>query len=394
MSGRRSIVGRCRAALLSGVARLRASKLRERIPRPLRSAGYRLLPGYEIERRTWQADYERIVGSAARNPLRTEAKLGIFTDFMLKYASYEAACLELGVPYELVDIAAPDWAGQVEASGCAGFLAWPSHVHSVSKDMFDERLRALEEDMGRVVFPSVKSLWLYESKRRTHDWLRAHGVPHPDTWVFFEHDAAADFIAGADYPMVFKTDLGSTAAGVEIVRSRQHAGRLLRQCFGRGYLVRRGDERDRSWGYMLLQRYIPDASEWRMIRLGDSFFGHQKLKAGEFHSGSHRVGWYRPPDALLDFAKGVTDIEPFLSMDLDVFETADGNYLVNEMQAVFGSRDPAQMYVDGKPGRFVYDGERGSWRFEGGNYCVNGSCTMRVLTLLKLLGKPLDWRPT
>jgi hypothetical protein len=51
------------------------------------------------------------------------------------------------------------------------------------------------------------------------------------------------------------------------------------------------------------------------------------------------------------------------------------------------------MYVRGKPGRFVRDEERRDWRLEAGAYCVNNSCNMRVLTLLELLGHPLEWRP-
>jgi hypothetical protein len=54
------------------------------------------------------------------------------------------------------------------------------------------------------------------------------------------------------------------------------------------------DPRDRQWGSVLFQQYIPDAREWRMIRIGDSFFGYEKIKVGEFHSGSHKWSYSRP----------------------------------------------------------------------------------------------------
>jgi hypothetical protein len=72
-------------------------------------------------------------------------------------------------------------------------------------------------------------------------------------------------------------------------------------------------------------------------------------------------------------------------MCVDVFEDRDGNYFVNELQSVFGSYNPSQMYIDGKPGRFRQDSRSGGWDFEEGYFNGNGSCTLRVQHLLSLL---------
>lgn len=389
-TARQGVAQRCASRLLDIVVRMRTSEAREKMPRFLRTCGYRLLPKRRLARKMWQAQYDRVMQNVRPVPLRTSVTLGIIKDFMMKYANYEAACLELGVPYRLIDIAGDRWIDRVQSSGCDAFLVWPSHCHSRSKQMFDERLRVLTEDLRKVIFPSFRALWLYESKRRMSDWLTAHGIPHPRTWVFFEPEPAMEFLAEAPLPLVFKTDLGSATSGVKILRRRGQARRLVKLCFGKGFLGRRHDPRDREWGCVLFQEYIANAKEWRMIRIGGSFFGHQKLREGDFHSGTHLVGWYRPPDELLDFCREVTDKGPFLSMDVDVLETEDGRYLVNELQAVFGSKDPEQMYVDGKAGRFVYDKETGSWCFEEGRFCRNVLCNLRVKTLLELLGRPLE----
>ena len=76
-------------------------------------------------------------------------------------------------------------------------------------------------------------------------------------------------------------------------------------------------------------------------------------------------------------------------MAVDTFETMDGRYLVNELQALFGSRNPHQMHINGKPGRFVYQIDSDSWHFEEGDFCKNVSCNERVKTLFKLIDKPL-----
>lgn len=129
-----------------------------------------------------------------------------------------------------------------------------------------------------------------------------------------------------------------------------------------------------------------------MIRLGDSYFGHQKLRKGDFHSGSDLVGWYDPPRELLDFAHRVTREGRFTSMCIDVFETEDGRYLVNELQSMFGSYLPYQMHVNDKPGRYMYEKSTGTWIFQEGIFNANGSCKLRVEMLLQLLGKRPECR--
>ncbi len=386
--GKPGIGQRLATLLLNPVVRLRRSAFREKIPKPLRSLGYRLLPKRRLAEKMWWAEYEERIKSVRPGPIQTSVTLGIIKDYMLKHGRFEAACMELGVPYKLIDITSPDWVAAVEDSGCDAFLVWPSHIHSFSKRMFDERLRIMVEDLGKVIFPRLKSLWLYDSKRRVHDWLRIHDFPQPRTWVFFGREAAMAFVEKAHYPLVFKTDLGSSAHGVEIVLAKGRARRLVGLCFGRGYQPERSEHQDRQQGTVMFQQYLPDADEWRVMRVGDSYFGYQKLKEGDFHSGSHLVGWYTPPPELLDLCRRVTDAGPFLSMSLDVFETKDGRFWVNELHPVWGIEEPSEMYVDGRPGRFVYDEATCSWRFEEGVFNQNASCNLRIHALFELLGLP------
>ena len=76
-----------------------------------------------------------------------------------------------------------------------------------------------------------------------------------------------------------------------------------------------------------------------------------------------------------------------MSMALDVFETKDGQYLVNELQSMFGMSRPEMCVVDEKPGRMVFQRDSDSWVFESGEFCRNHLCNLRVQTLLALLGK-------
>ena len=118
-----------------------------------------------------------------RNPFHNEpdvmlfpdspVTLGIFKENYQYHKSYIAACRSLKVSYKLLDLYSPDWQAKVNESGCDAFLVWPSVGLSVWKEMVDDKIRILTEDMGKVVFPTIKEVWLYENKNRTQDWLRA-----------------------------------------------------------------------------------------------------------------------------------------------------------------------------------------------------------------------------
>ncbi len=320
-------------------------------------------------------------------PSKYPYTLGIVTEFCNLHLPYIAACMALGVSYKVVDITGPDWQAEVERSGCHAFLVRPSGLTSVWKRLYDERLRVMAQDLGKVVFPSYDSLWLYESKKRMHYWLQAHGVPHPETWVFHDLRPALDFVKETALPVVYKSDFGSGASGVKIFRDRRALRKHVELCFGKGYGAYTRCVSDREWGSVFLQRHLADVREWRMIRLGDSYFGYEKLRRGDFHSGSHAWRYGRPSAQLLDFVRYVTDKGPFTSMAVDTFVTSDGRLLVNELQALFGVFDPLepQCVVDEEAGRMRWDEQMHSWQFQAGPFCDNSCCNLRVEVLLQQL---------
>jgi len=323
---------------------------------------------------------------ASSYPSRYPCTIGIVREFCDKHLPYVAACQDLGVSYKVVDISGPQWLRELEHSACDAFVVGPYGLASVWKQMYDERLRVMVEDLGVKVFPHCRDLWFYESKRRMHYWLEAHGVPHPQTWVFYDLLRALEFVAQAALPLVYKSDFGSGASGVLIFRDRRALQKHITKCFTKGYRAYTRCVGDREWGSVFLQEYLQDVKEWRMIRLGDSFFGHQKLKEKDFHSGSGKFAWATPPATLLDFVRSVTEEGRFKSMNLDIFETVDGQYLVNELQTHFGWVRPYQMVVSGKAGRYLYNPTTEKWIFEEGVYCQHGGCNLRLAALLAELG--------
>ncbi len=310
--------------------------------------------------------------------------LGIIKEFAQYHKSNIAACKELGVSYRVIDISDSDWIHVVKDANCDAFLVWPSSYLSIWKEMFDDRLKIMEDDLGMLIYPSYKEMWLYENKRRVRDWLEINQIPHPKTWIFYDENEAIDFLENTEFPIVFKTNVGSSASGVWILRGQADAIKLVRKAFRQGIVAKGRDPRDRQWGAVYLQEYFPDVKEYRMIRINDSYFGYQKEQIGDFHSGSHAFSFFDPPRALLDLTYEITQKGKFTSMDIDIFETQDGRLLVNELQTVFGiiTIPPVMLMVNGKIGRYYREQVNGEWIFEEGDFSRNACSNLRVEYLL------------
>jgi len=304
------------------------------------------------------------------------------------HAHFVQACLELGVPFRVVNLLGHSWLKVVEESCCDVLLVWLEAVQTPATRLIKERVEILERELGFPCVPTAAELWLYEDKPRVAAWLAAKEIPTPPTWVFGLRQEAEEFAATCPLPVVVKTPFGAAASGVWVVRRRSHLRRLVRRAFGRGLLAGGGDRRDRQWGVFFVQQWVPVVKEWRLVRIGDSYFGHPKGPRGDFHSGSGVALWDVPEPRHLDFLHAVTEAGGFRSMDVDVFETANGQLLVNELQAVFGASVAIdQCRVDGQPGRFVRRRE-GGWEFEPGDFARNACANERIRdALTRRLGR-------
>ncbi len=321
------------------------------------------------------------------------------------------------VEWEVVDLTRADWLEHTTKGRFDGLLATPPGWNNAFKAMYDERVRILNTVDGLPVYPSLDEVLIYENKKYLSYWLAANGIPHPTTWVFYDRQEAEDFLKNAALPLVGKANIGASGRGVRILKTSGEAMDYVRGVFeGRGAvqdigpnlkkkgLLRRilkklanpaalrakleqyrHQRSDVQKDYVILQEFVPHDFEWRAVRIGDSFFAHKKMKLGEKASGSLVKGYDNPPLALFDFVKKITDAHGFRSQAVDLFETAEGGYLVNEMQCIFGQSDPYQMLVDGEPGRYIF--ENGHWQFEPGDFNRFESFLLRLDDFIEILIK-------
>jgi len=319
--------------------------------------------------------------------------------------------------YQVINLTANNWLEEIIESRGDYFLAKPSGLSLPFKQIYDERIYILNRVLGYPVFPSLEEILIYENKRFLSGWLAANEIPHPFTRVFYYKTEAIDFISSCEFPVVAKTNIGASGSGIKILQNRYEALEYINRSFHRsgaprrwgpnfekGGVLKRGThyifhpfdiikkfktyqtrKQDSQKGFVIFQEYIPHDFEWRVVRIGDSFFAHKKLKTRGKASGSLKKKYDNPPLSVLDFVKKITDEHKFYSQAVDIFDTKDRRYLVNEMQCIFGQSDPYQMRVKGRAGRYRF--KNSQWIFEQGNYNKNESYDLRIEYVLNALNK-------
>jgi len=310
------------------------------------------------------------------------------------------------ISYNTINLTTENWLQTVQNESPDYFFLKPSGKTSIFRTLYQERVDVLVNDLNYKAFPTFKELRIYENKRFFSYWVVANKIPLPETVVFYNEKETMDFLRSKPYPVVAKLNVGASGKGIKILENNRQAEQYIINIFKKGISPQTGPRlskgkigkrliqklthpkelknrintyqeisSDKQKGFVILQEYIPHKFEWRVVRIGHSFFAHKKLISNQKASGSLLKNYENPPLDLFDFVKEITDHHHFFSQAVDIFETGRG-YLVNEMQCIFGQSDPYQMLVDGKAGRYRFiDGE---WVFEPGDFARNGCYDLRI----------------
>jgi hypothetical protein len=299
------------------------------------------------------------------------------------------ACNSIGVDFLIYDIKNPSLYYEIQKSNLDGLFIIPTFENNLIRNLFHEATQILGSETSIMIYPSIRELNIYESKRTLANFLKINNIPHPATSIFYNYESAKEYIEKASYPIVFKTHIGASASGVEILKNKKEALQLANHLFTKYYLRKmETDKRAIEWDYMIIQEYIDDVKEYRVIKIGDSWFSYQKWKTSDqvFMSGSGVNKWINPPEDLLDFCYNISTKHHFTTMSFDIFENKKGDLMVNELQTWFGSYNPSQMYLaDNTPGR--YRKVNGRWIFETGLFNIDGSILLRLVHLIAILQK-------
>lgn len=325
------------------------------------------------------------------------------------------SCRKYGVDYKYIDIVGENWLVEALNSSAEVFLLKPPGLLSYAKQMYDERIYVISKVLNKFIYPSYEEAFVYENKRVLSYYLEAKDIPHPNTYVFYNKHEAIEFSKSALLPIVAKTNIGASGSGVKILKSEKDLISYIRTAFKKGIQRRKGPNRnsgnpqiwlfkavkspnyflkklkqyslsaeDTQKHFVIFQEYIPHDFEWRVVKIGESYFAHKKVKIEDMASGTKGKIYDNPPFSLFDFMKKVCEKTGFYSQAVDIFETPNGEYLVNEIQTIFGQSDAYQMIVDGNIGRYVY---KNGWIFEEGDFNTNESYDLRLSHAIEMISK-------
>lgn len=326
---------------------------------------------------------------------------------------WETACESLGIEYFTVDTAKSNYIDLLKERKPDFCLARPSGLTQHLKRVYDERIYIVEKHLKIPVFPSHNEIILHENKIMLTSFLKAEGLPHAETFVSFNRDESINFTENAHFPFVAKTSNGAAGSGVIIIKNKKQARKYIKQAFTTGIKRRFGPNpkvgSKKSWlqkalkspqfflnklkvyslrsgdiqkGYVIFQQYIEHDFEWRCVKIGESYFAYKKLKVGDKASGSKIFDYGAPPLELLDFTKDLCEKHEFNFMAVDLFYT-EGKIYINELQTLFGHKNPFICKVNNEQGRFLY--KENTWVFEKGEFNQNESYNLRLKEILTIL---------
>lgn len=342
-------------------------------------------------------------------------KFGILkNEFDDGYQNWIKACEKLDLSFEVIDLVSTNWLETILTNNFDGFLACPPGREELYKKLYDERIYILDKVLNLFVYPNFDEISIHENKKYLAYWLEANNLPHPITSVFYHKNEAYKFAENTKLPIVGKMNIGASGKGVKIFRDKQKIQDYIKIAFSKGLRqewgpnLKMGDYNNRilriikkpslmlnklkiyqknynatQKGYVIMQEYIEHSYEWRVVKIGESYFGHQKVKQGDKASGTKGIDFIPPPEKLFDFVKNLCDQFKFNTMAVDMFEDGNGGYLINEMQCIFGHVQEYICEKDGKPGRFCFLNDR--WVFEEGKFNSNLSYDLRLRHFISLI---------
>jgi glutathione synthase/RimK-type ligase-like ATP-grasp enzyme len=326
-------------------------------------------------------------------------------------AKWELACQKACVTYHVIDMLRDDWLQKLEGFAPDFCVSRPPGDIQKHKDIFDEKLFFIEKYTKYSVFPGFLATFIYENKSALSWFLQINNILHAKTFVSSSLSETLEYVKNAQLPIVAKTLIGAAGSGVKIFSSRKAAVNYVNLAFSSGIKRRFGPnrkvgtpaswlkkafrspgyffkklsqyrERDRDvqYGIVLFQEYIQHDYEWRCVKIGDSYFAYKKLKIDDQASGSKQFEYGPPPLELLDFTKDLCDRFDFLFMTVDLFYSG-GKIYVNELQTIFGHKNPFICKVNDHPGRYLFNVDK--WVFEAGDFNTNESYDLRLESAIK-----------
>lgn len=271
------------------------------------------------------------------------------------------------MPYKIINLRKSDWLDQCKDIDIlvASYASEPSRLNELQA-----KIGILEQYHGIMCYPSAKDLWSYEDKTRIYYLVNEYGLKHARTFISHEHEEALDFVRTAEYPLISKIKTGSCSRGVELVKNKDRAEKIVNQNFGLGRkaLWTYSFEKD----YVYFQEFIKDATyDIRVFVVGDIIAGYRRrMKGKDFRaSGTGLLDRRLFPQDAIESALALKKNWDTTILAVDFVDTNKSQeHKIIEASISFGLDYPEYLEHEGK--RVFYDQSSGDIEIREGCFWV------------------------
>jgi len=312
----------------------------------------------EIVRMEWPVDVQK-------------PKVGVVRDFG-PYPLWTKFCRFLrnnSFDYDIYDIHSHSWLKQAEDFDVIVGI-WSCEASHLQE--LREKYHFLETYLGKSTFPSSAHAFLYEDKKLESYIASAHGVPFARTYISNSKEDALRLVQEIRYPVVSKLIPSSASIGIELVKNRHQAEKIVKKAFsnfGRKTHFPYARQKD----YVYFQDFIPnDGYDIRVMVVRNMVFGYyRKAPHGDFRaSGMNLVEKRDLPRPAIALALRLNQVIKSPMLVVDILHGLDGKYYIIEYSPACQMETPEQFHLKGVPGMLVCD-NTGNCRFEPHRYWVH-----------------------
>lgn len=151
---------------------------------------------------------------------------GSFSDYWIDW------CKKNDVSFKVVNAYSTNIIAELK--DCDGFM-WHWHHNRYADQLVARPLALALETAGVKVFPNVATAWHFDDKVGQKYLMEAMDIPLVKSHCFYTKEEAHNWLANANFPLVFKLRGGSGSQNVKLVKNIKVANKLVGKAFGKGF---------------------------------------------------------------------------------------------------------------------------------------------------------------
>jgi glutathione synthase/RimK-type ligase-like ATP-grasp enzyme len=290
------------------------------------------------------------------------------------------------IPYEFYNIHHSNW---FEEAKKYDIIIWhcgndPSALHIARSKIY-----IIEKCLRKVCYPNYSEIWFYEDKIRQNYLLNFYNLPNVSTFISNNKKEAIEYALNSEYPIVSKISTCAGSLGVELIKNKKEAVKLINKVFAAGRKTYWIHQRQKD--YIYFQKFLDDAEyDLRVIVVGNKLFGYYRMRPkNDFRASGAGIYVKKeiPEEALLTAKKVADSLKTrFLAVDM-LRSEREQKYRIIETSIFIGIDTAEQLKVNDEPGSYNFINDK--FEFSTGKYWVQELLLKEIVEEWKKMNKAI-----